>query len=258
MEHTISKMAKSAETIGKRKFKQMSSKRQHALLAALAKETLERGMGLEQYTKRYHDIQSWTELDQYFPPSWLSREEVLSEYFVFHSSFSPSSGEQTPNDEMAGDSLSWEPVFDIEVAFDQVRSPYNVGSILRIIDNLGLKGLVHSSPWLKISHPRLVKAARGCQNWIPVQYVENLPEYLSQIKVPIVGIENESHAVSVDKWEPPDRCILVVGNEEYGIADSIRSCCGQTVRIPMLGYKKSMNVHHALAITAFKVIQKYR
>ncbi len=258
MKLTMSKMAKSAEIISKKKFLSMSSKRQHELLAAFALYTLENGDDVELFLKRYDELQSWADLDRYTPPSWLSVPEALDEFYTFHSRFSPSpiKPEQTADTEAAP--LSWEPSLNVEVAFDQVRSPYNVGSILRIIDNFGFKGLVHSSPDLKFDHPQLVKAARDCQKWIPIRYIENLPEYLLQANVPVIGIENDPESISVSEWEPPESCILVVGNEEYGIADAIRTCCTHIVRIPMSGYKRSMNVHHALSIVGFRIVEKHK
>lgn len=244
-------MEKSVKTIGKRKFSGLSSRRQHELLASLAKEALSGGDS-DFFFKRYEELQSWAELDRYAPPPWLSREEALEEYFAFHSNFT-----SAPCDSSAPDTnLSWQPRIGVEVVLDRVRSPYNVGSVLRVLDNFGCKGMVHSSPWLRLDHPQLCKAARGCERWIPVRFEPDLPFYLTRASVPIIGIENDVGAVSVNRWEVPTDCILVVGNEAFGIASAIRRCCDQTVYIPMLGFKKSMNVHHALAIVAQKIVEK--
>jgi len=251
-------MADSAGSIGRRKFVQLSSKRQHEMLAALARDTLNKGGAFETFLKRYNELQSWAGIDHFFSPAWLSEKEALSEFNAFHSRFSPTVAHLETVSETETGSLSWQPKYDIEVALDQVRSPFNVGSILRIIDNFGLKGLTHSSPWLRIDHPQLVKAARGCQKWIPVKFTENLPDDLSRADVPVIGIENDPNAISISKWEPPGKCILIVGNEEYGIADAILARCSQTVHVPMFGFKRSMNVHHALSIAAYKIIEKFK
>ena len=245
-------MEKSAKTISKRKFSKLSSRRKHELLSSLAREALSTG-NINYFLKRYDELQSWAELDRYIPPPWLSNEEVLDEYIAFHSNFSSA----YCNSYNISSSISWIPRFAIEVIIDQIRSPYNVGSVLRILDNFSCKGLLHNSSWLRLDHPQLKKSARGCERWIPVRFESDLVSYLGHSSVPVIGIENVQGAVPVDKFDMPGECIIVLGNETYGIASAIRRCCDQTVFIPMLGFKKSMNVSHALAIILQKIVEKY-
>jgi tRNA G18 (ribose-2'-O)-methylase SpoU len=87
-----------------------------------------------------------------------------------------------------------------------------------------------------------------------VRCVEDLPAFLQQADVRVVALENCSGAVTIDQWQPPQQLLLVVGNESYGIAEAVRNCCGERVHIPMHGYKKSMNVHQALAIAAHRIV----
>ena len=246
-------MEKSADTIGKRKYSSMSSRRQHQLLASLVKNAIKTG-DVEHFRKRYQELHSWSELDRYIPPPWLSKEELLEEYFVFHSNFSSVSEELAAADS----SISWNPEFPVEVVLDQVRSPYNVGSVLRLIDNFTCMGVVHSTSWLRLDHPQLRKSARGCEKWIPVRYEPDLVPYLKNAPVPVIAIEDDKKGVPINQWAPPRECILVLGNETYGIASAIRKCCDKSVFIPMFGFKKSMNLHHALAIVLQKITEKHK
>ncbi len=133
-------MEKSANTIGKHKFLKLSSRRQHELLSSLARKALSTG-DVKSFYNRYKKLQSWADLDCYTPPEWLSEKEALAEYMTFHSRFS-SASEQPASIDI---SVSWQPEFEVEVAVDQIRSPYNVGSILRILDNFSFKGMIHCS-----------------------------------------------------------------------------------------------------------------
>ncbi len=243
-------MEKSANTISRLKFSKLSSRSCHRLLASLAKDALEKGCTGEFFT-RYEELQSATELDRYHPPYWLSKEEAIEEYLAFHRflSLAPSQ----PPEKKQG--ISWQHQFDVEIVVDQVRSPYNIGSILRIIDNFALKRLVHSCHWLSLEHPQLRKAARGCEKWIPVRFETNLITYLKNAAVPVIGVENENSASPISQWKPPEKCILVLGNETYGLAAEIRKCCSSFIFIPMHGFKKSMNVTHALAVTAQRIVE---
>ncbi len=251
-------MEKSAWTVGQRKFSKLSSAAQHRLLAELAVDAQKAaGEGtpgiVDDFHQRYRLMHSWSELDSFIAPSWLNPLEALDEYAGFHLRLGAPEENEGPLENVER-AVSWEPRFPVGVALDQVRSPFNVGSVLRLIDNFGLEGLVHASPWLRLDHPRLRRAARGCEHWIPVRCEEDLPGYLRQADRPVVGVENDPDAVPLHLWNPPESAVLVLGNETYGLAREVRGCCGEIVTIPMQGFKRSMNVHHALALVAWKIV----
>lgn len=254
MKLTSSKLAKYADTIGKRKFIKLSSSRQHEYLAFLARKTLKNG-DFPGFLKRYNEMHSWVELDRYTPPDYLTSEEALHEYFLFHNGLTgnPQNILQNEQPDQDDSAVTWEPVFDVTIVLDQVRSPYNVGSVLRLIDNFGFRRLVHNSEWLRLDHPQLCKAARGSQKWIPVELKKDLIQWLTNEKLPVIGLETSPEAMEIDKWQPESACVLVIGNEVYGIATELRNCCKTLVKIPMSGFKKSMNLHHALAIAGYKI-----
>jgi tRNA(Leu) C34 or U34 (ribose-2'-O)-methylase TrmL len=244
-------MDRCAETIEQKKFSRLPSRRQHSLLAELAGSALKTG-NYQGFLERYARMHSWAALDCYAPPQWLSPQEALQEFFYFHTGFARDPAEIEPSGTGLAP-LAWQSRFDVTVVLDQVRSPYNVGSILRLIDNAGFAGLVHASPGLDLNHARLRRAARGAERWIPVRFVADLPLMLRQAGMPVIGLENCPGAVALDEWRPVEKFLLVVGNESYGIAGAVRDCCSQCVQIPMHGYKKSMNVHQSLAIAAHRV-----
>jgi tRNA(Leu) C34 or U34 (ribose-2'-O)-methylase TrmL len=241
-------MEKSAKTISFRKFARLSSRRQHELLAGLARSARETGQ-YGAFLSRYGELSGAVSLDRYTPPHWLTAQEALCEYEQFHRIMGTPPAEQglPANGEEA---VSWEPSFAVDIVLDGVRSPYNVGSLLRIIDNFGLRSMVHCAPWLRLDHPQLIRAARGCQRWIPVRYESDLLSYLHKSTIPVIAIENDERSIPVGQWIPPESCMLVAGNEACGIAAAVRSCCAEAVCIPLFGYKRSMNVQNACAVIA--------
>lgn len=254
MRPETSKPVKYVETIGKHKFIKLSSSRQHEYLALLAREALKK-KDFTGFFKRYKEMRSWVELDRYNPPAYLAEEESVHEYLLFHNSFTsnPVELETDAVSDRGTESLTWLPRFDVTVVLDQVRSPYNTGSVLRLIDNFGFKGLVHNSDWLSLEHPQLCKAARGAQKWIPVEYKPDLSDWLRELKIPVIGIEKSEKSVQLDKWKPAASCVLLLGNEVYGISEGLRKHCDILLEIPMFGYKNSMNLNHALAIAGHKI-----
>ena len=251
MKQSISSLAKFAKEVNKKKFIKLSSKKQHELLAALAREYTDKN-SFKDFSKRYEELQSWVELDSFRPASWLSEKEILAAYFRFHSSFSPNPFNLIHKKNTDNEKLAWTPRFDVSIYADNIRSPYNIGSILRIADNFGLKEVVHSSPDMNIFHPRIKKASREAFKWIPLRYENDPVSWLENSGLTIAAIETGKGAIDISQWKPPFSCIIVVGNEENGICEKIMSCCTEKIRIPMYGYKKSMNVNNALSIACNK------
>ncbi len=259
MKKTLQDLAEFALSVNRKKFQKLSSKKQHEIIAAMAYHFIEKNT-FDDFNKRYDMLHQWAELDRYEPPLWLTPKEALLEFYRFHNSFCPDPLKPSkPEIEIeAGNGLIWKASFDVFVMLDQIRSPYNAGSVLRIIDNFGFKGLIHSSPTLSFNHPQLKKAARGCERWIPVAYEPDPITFLKNGARPVIGIEKTDNATIVADWQPPEACILVAGNEEYGISESILACCTELVQIPMFGFKKSMNVHHALSVVSQYVVKNYK
>jgi tRNA G18 (ribose-2'-O)-methylase SpoU len=242
-------MKKSANNIGKKKWLSLNSRQQHTAIAAFAAECLEK-YALKKFRDFYDQVMRWSHLDRFEPPPWLSGSEVLQNFFFFHQKLSGKPPHFFKKD-TAPPVLTWKARNPVTVALDQVLTPYNFGSVLRVMDNFGFERIVHSTAHLHLSHPQLKKAARGTEDWIPVQYEKDLPEFFRSAKRPVIGLEKTAASIPIHEWLPPEAFILVLGNEAYGISEGIIECCDQLVHIPMWGYKNSMNLSHALAAAAF-------
>jgi tRNA(Leu) C34 or U34 (ribose-2'-O)-methylase TrmL len=223
-------METSANNIGKKKWLTLSVRQKHTAIARFAVECLESG-NFKKYQSFYDQIMSWSALDRFKPPAWLSDREALQNYLSFHQKLSGKplhyflKRVALPADKPAlaphawGSSeisIPWKPKHQVTIALDQVFTPYNLGSILRVVDNFGFAGIVNSTAFL-------------------------------------VGLEKTNTSIPIRQWQPAEAFILVLGNEAYGISKEIIKCCDQLVHIPMAGYKNSMNLSHALAAAAFYI-----
>jgi tRNA G18 (ribose-2'-O)-methylase SpoU len=246
-------MKESANNIGKRKWLRLSVRQQHTAIARFAAENLET-KDLKKFLRFYNQVMGRSQLDRFDPPIWLTEAESLRNYLSFHQKLSGKPPHYFSKKSSAFVPLSWNAGFPVTVALDQVLTPYNFGSILRVVDNFGFAGMVHSSEHLNLSHPQLKKAARGAEDWIPVTYEKDLPGFLQSAKAPVIGLELTDASIPICEWIPPDTFNLVIGNEAYGISKEILKCCTQCIYIPMSGYKHSMNLSHALAVAAFYIV----
>ena len=141
------------------------------------------------------------------------------------------------------------------VVLNNLRSLYNVGSIFRTSDAVGVEkiwlcGITGHPPSLKIS-----KTALGAEETVPWEHEWNVVKVLRQLKergYQIVLMEQVRESVPCDefKWRLP--VCLVLGNENSGISDGLLALADAAVEIEMVGIKHSLNVTVAFGIAAYR------
>lgn len=142
-----------------------------------------------------------------------------------------------------------------------LRSAYNVGALFRSVDCLGLDSVHLSGYTPSPEHPALRSAARGCENWIPTRRWEDplacITEFREQGYV-VIALETGDDTVAIESVQWPEKGLLLVGNEELGIAPELLALCTLKVNIPMMGRKASLNVAGAFAILAHSISAQKR
>ena len=122
------------------------------------------------------------------------------------------------------------------VALDNMRSAFNVGSIIRVIDAVGFESVLLSASTPGKENGQVKKTAMTCTEWIPLRKYENLAPALIRAKeddYSIIGIETIPSSSSYTKYPWSKKGILVVGNEEYGISEDVMKACDGFVHLPM-------------------------
>ena len=149
-----------------------------------------------------------------------------------------------------------------------VRSAYNVGSLFRTADGLGVKEiyLCGYTPWPaqqgdeRLPHlateinKRIHKTALGAETNVPWQRFESLQECLAKLRhrgFQAVGLEQAAGATLLSSWRPTGKVALIVGPEIGGLTQVELSQLDQVVEIPMQGKKESFNVAVAGAIALY-------
>jgi RNA methyltransferase, TrmH family len=126
---------------------------------------------------------------------------------------------------------------------EDVRSPFNVGSMFRTSDAFGLAEILLSGFSADPAHPRAERAAMGCTSLVPWRRVD------------LGGLEGlgevfalELRGEPIDSFEFPERGVVIVGSEELGVSPEALERCSRRVSIPMLGAKGSLNVGVAFGV----------
>jgi len=145
----------------------------------------------------------------------------------------------------------------VSLLLDNIRSVYNVGSILRTADGFGMKHIYFCGITATPNDPKIAKTSLGAEWSIPWSYHNNNVRLMKNLKEKecfILGLEVGVNSIPILKFhinKDVKNIILIVGNELAGIDPEIREQCNQLIYIPMFGHKQSYNVTIAFGIAAF-------
>lgn len=149
---------------------------------------------------------------------------------------------------------------DLIIILPDIRSVYNVGSIIRTAAFFGAQKIVYCgyTPYPGDKRRALVrpglkleKVSLGAEKMLLNIYIENLPEAIAKLKsdgYEIVALELAEGAKDINNFSWPSRCALILGNEVLGLPAEILSQCAAVVQISGAGAKECLNVALATAI----------
>ncbi|MDP8266842.1 MAG: RNA methyltransferase [Candidatus Aceula meridiana] len=139
---------------------------------------------------------------------------------------------------------------------NNIRSLYNVGSIFRTADAVGLEklwlcGITGCPPASMIK-----KTALGAEETVVWEHREDAVELVRELKnkgYQIVLLEQIKQSVLYEKFKPKAPICFVLGNEITGVSDELLKLCDKAVEIEMMGLKNSLNVSVAFGILAYHI-----
>lgn len=141
---------------------------------------------------------------------------------------------------------------------DHIRTPENMGSILRLAGNIGVANTLFISD---VAHTfknyKINKTASGAAEKVDWQII-NKEDLMNHIPggYQLIALETTTEAKNIYQFSFPKKVAFIVGNEVSGISDEIISMARQTVFIPIPGQISSLNVSHALSITLFEWLRQ--
>ena len=150
------------------------------------------------------------------------------------------------------------PALNWAVFLPNLRSAHNVGAIVRTCDCFGFRTVYRCGYTPGPEHRGVQSAAMGAQDWIPVVSVFDLDDARrrfghGETPVAVVALETGSGSKPLGQVQWPRSGILIVGNEQSGVSESLRDQVDFIVSIPVYGRKASLNVSNAFAIAAWDI-----
>lgn len=132
----------------------------------------------------------------------------------------------------------------MNIFLDDIRSPFNIGSILRSADAFGVENVFMSPFCASPLHPRALRTSMGTSEIISYK----------TLSVRELALEKNIFALelggtSIEEFQFPKQGIAIIGSEELGVSPEALALCGDNkVSIPMYGAKASINVGVATGV----------
>jgi RNA methyltransferase, TrmH family len=134
---------------------------------------------------------------------------------------------------------------------DDIRSPFNIGSIFRTADSFSVSRILLSPDCPSPDHPRSLRTAMGCTSVIPWE-ICSIDDLKVQKNGPLFALETGGTAIGCFRF--PETGTLIIGSEEAGISKAARKAAEESagiVSIPTHGSKGSLNLSVATGIALF-------
>jgi 23S rRNA (guanosine2251-2'-O)-methyltransferase len=145
--------------------------------------------------------------------------------------------------------------FKLRVILHNIRSAYNVGSIFRTADAVGVEKIYLTGYTPNPSKDKKIeKTALGAEKYVSWKSYRNLNYLLKKLKkekFKIVALEQSEKSIPYYKFKPQFDLVLILGNEVRGLNKKILEKCDYILEIPMFGKKESLNVAVSFGIVAY-------
>lgn len=159
----------------------------------------------------------------------------------------------------------------IYLILHNIRSNYNVGSIFRTADAVGVSKifLTGYTPAPKDRFGREVKeiskTALGAEKnikWEKTKNISTLIKKFKKEKILVIGVEQSKKSVDYKKisakgglaFSRKGNMIFIFGNEVNGLPKTVLNKCDVVAEIPMKGKKESLNVSVSAGVVLFRIL----
>ena len=134
---------------------------------------------------------------------------------------------------------------------EDIRSPFNIGSIFSTAEGMGAEKVIISPFCVDPNQSRAIRSGMGCietMGWEQIP-VEELPD-----DIPIFALE--TGGTDIEEFVFPEKGICIIGSEELGVSpQALSKATYGRVSIPMKGLKASLNVGVAFGILMQKWVE---
>jgi TrmH family RNA methyltransferase len=140
----------------------------------------------------------------------------------------------------------------------EMADPGNAGSLIRVADAAGARGVALSDRSVDPTNPKCVRATAGSLFHLPVVQAGQTLHAIDTLRA--AGHRTLAADVTADSTDLftaerdgllSGRIAWVLGNEAHGLPDEVLAAVDEVVRIPILGRAESLNLATAAAVCLY-------
>ncbi len=147
---------------------------------------------------------------------------------------------------------------EIVVIADEIRSPENVGMILRASEAFGSKEVIFlgNSPDLK--NRKVKRTSRSAEKGLKTLFNQSQRETIDNLKergFTLIGLEITDNSTPIKNFDfgKIDKLAIFIGNEKEGINSEILKELNTVLHFDLFGTNSSINVVNALSVALYEV-----
>lgn len=143
---------------------------------------------------------------------------------------------------------------------EDIRSAYNVGSILRTADGCGVAAVYLTGITPDATHPKVRKTALGAEDAVRSQRCGDAAGLLRELREAgyrVYALEGAAGAKDMFGARLAFPAAFVFGNEVAGVSPGALAAVDQALALPMLGVKVSLNVAAAAAAAGYLALDRW-
>jgi len=146
-----------------------------------------------------------------------------------------------------------------------IRSAYNVGSIFRTADAVGISKLYlvgyTATPIDRFGRAQkeIAKVALGAEQSVNWEHQEDIIACIEALKkegFSIIGVEQDDNSIDYKDVEKSEKIAFVFGNEPDGLTQEVLSMCDSIAEITMHGTKESLNVAVSAGVALYGILHR--
>ena len=143
------------------------------------------------------------------------------------------------------------------IILDHLEDPHNLGAIIRTVEAAGIDGIILPKNRSVEVNETVSKTSVGALYNVKISQVGNLNQTIKKLKEAgfwIIGTDMDGVDYTSIKY--PEKCVLIIGSEGFGMSRLVKESCDCVVKIPMNGKINSLNASVAAGIMIYELIRK--
>lgn len=150
--------------------------------------------------------------------------------------------------------------FPITLICDNVTNASNIGSLFRIADAFGIEKLIICGEHIQLGR-KITKTSRATEKVVNYEICKSASKVVENFKndgyqvisLEITDSSKPIHKIQFSKDKP---IALVIGDENFGVSESILKISDTIIHIDMFGQNSSMNVVQATNIALYEITKQ--